>query len=147
MGTQNFTDVAWPGLTFSEGFCPAKVRLNSSAETQINRQRAEMCEYLRSNILSRGKKKEEEKLSCLVLLWNCGFLKKKKKKEQKNSEIPKSIGGGWQQRQEDGEPTPLPSPQQVLRRFWIDAQFRQKLLPSSSPVRSEDRRQSCVTQV
>lgn len=83
MGTQNFTDVAWPGLTFSEGFCPAKVRLNSSAETQINRQRAEMCEYLRSNILSRGKKKEEEKLSCLVLLWNCGFLKKKKKRTKK----------------------------------------------------------------
>ena len=39
---RTFTDVAWPGLTFSEGFCPAKVRLNSSAETQINRQRAEM---------------------------------------------------------------------------------------------------------
>lgn len=92
MGTQNFTDVAWPGLTFSEGFCPAKVRLNSSAETQINRQRAEMCEYLRSNILSRGKKKEEEKLSCLVLLWNCGFLKKKKKKNKKTQRSQNQLG-------------------------------------------------------
>lgn len=50
LGMQKFTDIAWPGLTFSEGFYPAKVRLNSSAETQINRQRAEMCEYLRNNI-------------------------------------------------------------------------------------------------